>query len=159
MDVCQIDILVVLQECNDMKILLLLVRTWVLGNEIKGLFIVYIEVVTDGDLQRISVWTVLCFRVAETTDSLVACRSSSSFLDVCGILMQSRCRFCPIGGPLCYSSGLNCGSLKRKSLQEWRWFTRGSVVGNGVRPGCTFWCLMIWGQDEGMCLGVIGFQS
>ena len=41
--------------------------------------------------------------VAEATDSLGACRSSPSLLDVCCMSMPSGCRFCHISDPLLMS--------------------------------------------------------
>ena len=66
--------------------------------------------------------------------------------NMCCILMQSRCQFCPIGGPRSHGSGPNCGSLKREFVLWWCWFISGSVDGAGVWAGCPFWSLMIWQQ-------------
>ena len=95
--------------------------------------------VANGSLLQTSVWSVLSSCVAEATNSFSSCRSSSSLPDVYCMLMQSRCQFCTIEGPLCHGSGLNCGCRKREFFDWWWGLRLGSVGGNGVRVGCPFW--------------------
>ena len=90
--------------------------------------------VTDGSVQRTSVWSVLHSGIAEAADGPSSCRSSSSLLDFCYMLMQSRCRLCPIGGACCHDSSLNCCGLKSEfSSGDASWF-EGVLVAIGFEP-------------------------
>ena len=159
MDVRLCDILDVVHPRNSLEVVLLLWHAEVLGNWIKCLFVVNLEVVTGSGFQWQSVWSVLSSRVAEATDCLGSCRSESSLPDVFCIVMQSRSQFCDIGGPFSHGSRLNCGCLEKKFFFCGLGFIPGSVGGNGVRGCCQFWWLRIRWQAKGLCLGIIAFHS
>lgn len=82
-----------------------------LRNPVKGLSAVDLAVVTISDLQQISVGPVLCSRIADTTDSLSACCSTFSLLNIFCMLMQTRWRVCTIARTFSDHCGLLFGGL------------------------------------------------